>query len=105
MALSSTGCQQVPLKDNEWCADEGRLGADCFHTISDSTRTLDKPTWDTQRFGWVCTDTESFTNWKEAIDKFCAQYQGECTEEMQQNKTRIVRKIRKIRKKLGLTTN
>ncbi len=78
---SLTSCASVHLKDAEWCADAGELGASCFNTLSDGGRDLDKAAWDTLRFGQVCTEAASFANWKAALLKFCRST-GACTYEV-----------------------
>lgn len=71
-ALSLSGCGSVTIKNAEWCADMGELGASCFHTVSDDARELSKEEWDALRFGQVCTGPDNFANWKAAILKFCS---------------------------------
>lgn len=102
IAISLAGCARIKIKDSEWCADEGALGAECFHALSTNQRTLTKAEWDQERFGQVCTSTDGFTNWREAIEKFCAQNQGECKKELLSAQHRIQKKILGVRKKLGL---
>ena len=72
-------CGSVKIKDAEWCADRGPLGATCFHTLDkDQERDIPKETWDEiwvgpdHRFGKVCTDPDNFANLKAAILKFCS---------------------------------
>jgi len=47
------------------------MGAECFHTLSDQERHLEKAEWDEIRFGQVCTPASSLANWKAAILKLC----------------------------------
>jgi len=49
----------------------GQQGASCFNTISDDSRNIEKDAWDKERFGMLCTKSDSFANWKEAIQKLC----------------------------------
>lgn len=73
LLLLCQSCASVTIEDHEWCADWGKDGASCFHTISSETRRLDKPTWDALRFGQVCADSSAFANMKAAIEKLCHQ--------------------------------
>lgn len=69
--LSLTSCTKVVIKDGEWCGDMGSLGASCFHTLSDDSRDIDKDSWDKERFGMVCTQSENFADWKANLLKLC----------------------------------
>lgn len=69
--LTISGCSTVVINDAEWCADMGKLGATCVHTLTTDTRDLAKEQWDTERFGQVCTASENFANLKAAILKLC----------------------------------
>jgi hypothetical protein len=68
-ALSA--CARVHIRDGEWCGDMGDVGASCFHTLTDATRDLDKPSWDAERFGMLCTKAENFAELKKAVLKLC----------------------------------
>jgi hypothetical protein len=70
-ALTLSSCTSVKLTDNEWCGDLGSLGASCFHTLSDDSRDVEKAKWDEERVGMLCTNSDSFANWKAAILKLC----------------------------------
>lgn len=70
-ALNLSSCSTVKVKDGEWCADADRFGASCFHTLSNSERDIPKEEWDKVRVGWLCTNSENFANWKEALLKLC----------------------------------
>lgn len=67
------GCGTVNIKDSEWCADLGPVGASCFHVISDKERDIDKDEWDIERTGMYCGRSEAFTNLSTAILKLCRQ--------------------------------
>ncbi len=83
MATLLPSCAQVEIKDSEWCGDMGRDGAACFHTLTEESRDLDKPLWDQERFGQVCTTAQTFADWKAAIEKLCS-VSGRCTYEQQE---------------------
>ena len=68
-ALSS--CSRVKIKNHEWCADLGDMGADCFQTLSDEKRYPEKEQWDKERFGMLCTSSDTFADMKEIILKLC----------------------------------
>jgi hypothetical protein len=76
--LLLSACARVEIKDAEVCGDLGPHGAECFHTLSNKERSLNKEEWDAARFGMLCTSAESFTNWKTAIMQLCEQSQ-KCT--------------------------
>jgi hypothetical protein len=70
-ASSLASCSTVVIKDAEFCADAGELGAFCFNTLSEKERDIPKADWDTERFGMICTKAEHFAEWKAAILKLC----------------------------------
>lgn len=70
-ALLSAACAHVRVPDTEWCGDEGKLGASCFHTLSDDERIVSKEVWDKERTGQVCTTSKDFAAWKNALLKLC----------------------------------
>jgi len=78
LIFSFAACGTVKIKDGEWCADRGPLGASCFHTLTDESRDIEKEVWDKiaigpdHRFGMVCSEPDNFANWKAAILKFCS---------------------------------
>ena len=71
ISLILTSCAQVKVSDSEWCGDMGPEGAYCFKTFSDSERELTQAEWDEERFGMICTSSESFRNFKAVIQKLC----------------------------------
>lgn len=97
--LFTSGCNKVKFTDNEWCADEGRLGADCFFTLSDKSETLSKADWDNKRFGQLCTDIDSFTNWKKGIEKLCAN-NPDCDPQTKAQFEKFFNKIKSMREHL-----
>lgn len=70
---TALSCGTVEIKDQTWCADEGPIGADCYHTLSPAHVQLDKMLWDSVRFGMVCTESQSLADIKGAIEKLCHQ--------------------------------
>lgn len=93
-------CTHVEIKDSEWCADKGYLGAKCFNSLSSNTRKIAKREWDEERFGILCTKSENFTNWKSAIEKFCYQTKA-CTYEVKETIKELETKIEKATGKKG----
>lgn len=73
VALLLTRCQNLKIKDGEWCADRGITGATCFHDLDTmkKKRRLTKPEWDSERFGQVCAKPQVFADKKSAIETFC----------------------------------
>lgn len=50
----------------------GDDGAVCFHTLKTDTREIEKPAWDVERFGMICTTAQTFAEWKATIEKLCS---------------------------------
>lgn len=77
-------CGHVKIHDDLWCADAGRLGAECFHAVSGRYVSLDKFQWDKLRVGQICSATdnpgEGYKNLKVALEKLCADT-NRCTPE------------------------
>lgn len=69
--------KKVQIKDQIWFADKGALGAVQFHTLNDHRRVLDKKTWDTERFGMVCTTPDVFGESRKLLEVLCSYY-GYC---------------------------
>lgn len=60
----------------------GELGASCFHTLTTETRDLNFEQWRIARFGMLCTDSQTFADWKGALLKLCS-YTKRCDYETQ----------------------
>lgn len=73
----------------------GNLGASCFKSISAKTRDLSKEQWDQERFGQLCTKSDSFTNWKVAIEQLCADTRL-CTYEEEQLIQNLGKRVEKF---------
>ena len=71
-ALILSSCGNVQVKNTEWCADIGPLGATCFNTLNDDTRDLDELEWEYERFGYVCTSPDDFAEIRKVIEKLCS---------------------------------
>lgn len=96
--LGLTSCARVAIKDAEWCADQGDFGAQCFNTISDKERYIEKEAWDEIRFGMLCTSSDSFANWKAAIKKLCSVNKNLCTYEEVETLEKLDQKFSKVEK-------
>lgn len=70
----------------------GQEGAACFNTLSDLGRDIPKEQWDDERFGMLCTGSESFANWKAAILKLCDDT-GRCDYEVKKAIQRMEQKL------------
>lgn len=66
-----TNCASVHVSDAEVCADAGVLGASCVRILSAAERDIEKPAWDTERFGMICTSSENFKEWRANLEKLC----------------------------------
>lgn len=62
----------VQIKNQRWYGDEGPKGAVWFETLTDEKGHIDKQTWDIQRIGMACTDTDTFGEIKKEIEKLCS---------------------------------
>ena len=100
--LLLSGCAKVKIEDTEWCVDEGSLGADCFHTLLKTKRTLSKLQWDTERFGQVSTTLDGFTKIQSALEKLCSISSNKCSYQDQQNIQKMKEKILLIKAQLHL---
>lgn len=69
--IQISSCAKVKITDREFCADMGREGASCFTTLTGTQRTISLSEWRDERFGMVCSSTETFREWKSAILKLC----------------------------------
>ena len=102
--LLLTNCTNVVVKDSEWCADAGKLGASCWHTLNDKSRDIKKEDWDKERFGEVCATPQAFADMQAVIEIFC-QNTGQCTEEAQTTVNRFMKHLKEktdLKKTLGV---
>lgn len=77
----------------------GDLGATCFTTLSNKERDIEKAQWDKDRFGQVCTPSESFAKIKATILKFCELNKKRCEFEAVQQAENFDDKVQKSVKK------
>jgi len=78
----------------------GELGASCFHTLTNETRDLTFEQWRIARFGMLCTDAQSFADWKAALLKLCS-YTKKCNYQTQLLLENFFFNIEKIDTKLN----
>lgn len=94
--IFASSCAKVQIHDDLWCIDAGKYGAECFNTISNKEKTLNKYEWDKLRVGQVCSATESpgkgYSNIKNAIEKLCADTRF-CTAEQKEMIKNIAEKV------------
>lgn len=83
LACILSACGTIQIQDSEWCADLGDLGASCKTTLSGQLRRIEKADWDKERFGQVCTTSDTVANLKAAVLKLCNQTKR-CTYEKRQ---------------------
>lgn len=69
---SLPSCRSVRVSNTEWCGDMGRLGASCFHTLTDHEREISPSDWESYRFGMICATAEDFAEIKKSLLKLCA---------------------------------
>ena len=62
----------------------GELGASCVHFLTEETRDIEKPAWDEERFGQVCTSAETFSDIEAALRKLCSTATAHCSYEVKQ---------------------
>lgn len=91
-----SGCNSIPIKNQEWCGDEGELGAECFNTLTADTRDLSPADWEQVRFGQVCTNTDNFADIKAALEKLCSKT-GNCAYELKKKATAFMNNVNKIK--------
>lgn len=96
----------MEIPDLEFCADMGELGATCFTTLSNKERDVPKAQWDKDRFGQVCTPSESFAKIKETILKFCEVNKKRCRFEAVKQVEDFDSKVQNsVKKKHGVKKN
>lgn len=79
LILNLESCAKVKIKDHEFCADAGELGASCFYTRSNQTRRIPLHEWEEQRIGMICSHANTFADWKATILKLCRLAGRRCT--------------------------
>ena len=75
-------CKTLDVKDAEFCGNLGEDGAHCNHTLVQAPRDLTADEWKIQSIGWLCMDSQDFTNTETALDQACQLLQ--CTYEEKQ---------------------
>ncbi len=103
LIFTLSSCATVKLSDDLWCLDAGKFGAECFYTISDGNKSLDKYQWDKLRVGQACSATDEpgrgFMNLKNAIEKLCAD-SNKCTKEQKKIVNDAIKGANVIQKKM-----
>lgn len=74
LILPLISCGTIEIHDQEWCSDQGELGASCFHTQTKEERDISKEDWDIQRVGMFCATPEVFSDYKRSIIQLCEAY-------------------------------
>jgi hypothetical protein len=67
-----SGCSTVTIKDDEFCADKGTLGAACSTMLTDTVREIPKNVWDNYRFGMLCETDSVFSDLKTDLEETCS---------------------------------
>ena len=104
MALLSflSSCRSLEVKNQRWCVDFDRRGADCFQTLVKKEQHIPKPQWDRVRRGLACTEIATFADIKAALEKACSKvrckYDKKPIEDFMANLDRLQKKS--IRQKL-----
>lgn len=101
LLLSLSSCARVPIKNTEWCGDMGPNGAQCFHTLSDESRTLSATEWENERFGMICATSKDFGEFKKVITNLC-RISKRCTYEMKQKINTFFTRVDEYEKKIGI---
>ena len=63
--------QKTKIYDEEVCADLGKDGAHCNHTLKDAPQNYTKEAWDQVRYGWLCMDSQAFSDVESEIQELC----------------------------------
>lgn len=93
-SIAIASCGHIKVYDREVCADLGKYGAHCAHTLTDRKRDIPKEKWDKERVGQLCMTSQAYTDAETAIDQFCTAYNlcdYQTREELQKAFTRIKR--------------
>jgi len=99
-ASSLSGCAKIQVKNEQVCADKGRLGAVCGWTNGGPETQLSKPQWDQKRFGMACAEVDSITRLLGVIKKLCFDT-GRCTYEEYKS---LEKKVMRLYKRVGFDT-
>lgn len=101
--LALPSCAPIRVKDDQWCADAGKFGAECFTLNSGQNKSLDKYEWDRLRVGQICSASpepgRAFANFKAALLKACAD-NNRCTFEEEKKIERAAQRIEAARRRL-----
>lgn len=97
--LTCAGCNNV-VPNVEVCADIGRDGAVCSHTLNGPERDISRRQWDRERFGQFCMMPESFAKYQKFIERACQNNKcvREAYEELMKFKQRMARRGVRINK-------
>jgi len=94
LSVFLVSCQPVRIYDMKVCADLGREGAHCNHTLKDEPENYTRGAWDQVRYGWLCMDSQSFTDVETEIKELCQR--AACTYRERQQLEQIAERIRAL---------
>lgn len=97
IALSLSGCADVPIKDTTVCANLGSDGAHCNNTLTEKPVDYSALEWQQKSVGWLCMNSDDFNNTETAVDQLC-QICGNCTYQTKEAFTRMLPLIESARK-------
>jgi hypothetical protein len=92
--LELTGCGHLTIYDREICADLGKYGAQCAHTLTDGTREVPKEAWDRERVGMLCMSSQAYTDTETAIDQACVELR--CDYRTREELRRALERVRPV---------
>lgn len=72
------------MQNEEFCGDEGSIGAHCVDSISGAQRDIAKAQWDIDRVGQICETAQAFGDMKTDLEQLCQMAGPECTLAVQQ---------------------
>lgn len=85
--LAMCGCAQVPVNDSIFIGSLGVQGGALFHTLNSDSQILTLQQfgqrWNDLKDPLVCTNSSTFSQWKDDIEKLCS-FENVCTTNMQE---------------------
>ena len=70
------------------------IGAQCAHTLTPANRTVLKSAWDIERVGWLCMDSQAYTDIETEIQQACVQ--SKCDYQTQLALNRALERIKSL---------
>lgn len=90
-----SGCGTLTVYNKTVCADLGKYGAHCAETLTDKKFDVPKAEWDRARIGYLCMDSQSFTDTETTIDQACVELK--CTYKTREQLRQAINRFNAVR--------